>query len=63
MRYASARWNIYQREEVYRIYMTDALKAVGNLNRRYIDYFKAPEKRTSDEIISKLRQGLEKIGG
>ena len=63
MRYALARWNLYQREEVYRIYMTDALKAIGNLRIRYIDYFKPEETRTADEIIDHLRSGLERIGG
>ena len=63
MRYALARWNLYQREEVYRIYMTDAVKAMGNLQKRYIDYFKPEETRTAEEIIGNLKSGLERIGG
>lgn len=63
MRYASARWRLYQREEVYRIYVTDSLKVLGNLNMRYIDNFKPEETRTPDEIIEHLKSGLEKIGG
>lgn len=63
MRYALARWNLYQREETYRIYMTDALKALGNLNIRYIDYFKPVDTRTADDVIASLRAGLERIGG
>lgn len=63
MRYALARWNLYLREEVYRIYMTDAVKYMGNLNMRYIDYFKPIETRTPEDIIENIRAGLERIGG
>lgn len=51
------------REEVYRIYMTDAVKYMGNLNTRYIDYFKPIETRTPEDIIANIRAGLERIGG
>ncbi len=63
MRYAGARWELYQRDEAYRIYVTDALKVVGHLNIRYIDYFKKTESRTGDEIIQDLKSGLARIGG
>jgi hypothetical protein len=43
--------------------MTDAVKFMGNLNTRYIDYFKPVETRTPDDIIGNIRAGLEKIGG
>ena len=43
--------------------MTDAMKHLGNLNIRYIDHFKPEETRTPDEIISKIRSGIERIGG
>ena len=43
--------------------MTDSLKAIGNLNKRYIDYFKPEETRTAEEIIGNLKSGLERIGG
>lgn len=43
--------------------MTDAVKFMGNLNIRYIDYFKPIETRTPEDIIANIRAGLEKIGG
>lgn len=43
--------------------MTDAVKAMGNLQKRYIDYFKPEETRTAEEIIGNLKSGLERIGG
>ena len=49
-----------QREELYQIYVTDALKAIGNLNIRFIDYFKPEETRTAEEIIDSIKQ---KLGG
>lgn len=63
MRYALARWRLYQREEAYRIYVTDSLKAFGKFEVRYIDYFKPEEKRTAEDIIGHIRAGLEEIGG
>lgn len=63
MRYALARWNLYQRDEVYRIYVTDALKWYGKFETRYIDIFKPEETRTAEDIINRLRSGLEKVGG
>ena len=49
-----------QREELYQIYVTDALKVIGNLNIRFADYFKPEEKRTADEIIDGIKK---KLGG
>ena len=43
--------------------MTDAVKYMGNLNTRYIDYFKPIETRTPEDIIANIRDGLERIGG
>ena len=63
MRYALARWRLFQREEAYRIYVTDSLKVYGKFDARYIDYFKPEEKRTAEDIIGKIRSGLQEIGG
>lgn len=63
MRYALARWRLYQREEAYRIYVTDSLKVYGKFDTRYIDYFRPEEKRTAEDIIDKIRTGLQEIGG
>ena len=64
MRYALARWSIFQREEVYRIYVTDALMVFGKFERRYIDFF-APEvndDRSADDIINRIKSGLQNLG-
>lgn len=53
---------MYQREQVYRIYVTDALKILGGLNERYIDVFKPVETRTAEEIINHIKAGLKKGG-
>lgn len=51
-----------QREELYQIYVTDSLKAIGHLNRRFADYFNKPKKeeRTAEEIIDGIKK---KLGG
>ena len=43
-----------RKEELYRIYITDALKEYLHLNIRYADLFKPQETRTAKEIISRL---------
>lgn len=64
MRYALARWSIYQREEVYRIYVTDALKEFGKFERRYVDLFEpeVQDDRTADEVINRIKSGLQNLG-
>ena len=61
MRYVLARLKVYHREEAYRIYVTDSLRALGNLNVRYVDVIKPQkiETRTSDEIIDHIRGELK----
>ena len=63
MRYAEARYLIYNREFSYRIYVTDALKVLGGLNIRFADLFKPEETRTAGEIIGGIRNKLQKMGG
>ena len=62
MRYVMARAEEMQREQAYRIYVTDALKAglLGRNAQRYVDIFKPEEKRTAGEIIKGIR---DKLGG
>lgn len=44
------------------MYITDSLKAIGRLNRRFADYFEKPKKgkeRTAEEIIDSIKKKLE----
>lgn len=61
MRYVNARYENNQRDLAYRFYVTDALKIIGGLNVHYSDFFKPEEKRSADEIINKIKDGLNKI--
>ena len=57
---------MWEREETYRIYVTDALKALGNLNARYFDWVNDDvpvETRTSAEIIGGIKDKLRNLGG
>jgi hypothetical protein len=63
MRYVIARFNQYQREEAYRIYITDSLKVYLGLNTRYADLFAPEETRTADEIIGGIKDKLRQLGG
>lgn len=64
MRYVSARFTHCQREEAYRIYVTDALKALGGLDIRYADIvYGETETRTADEIIDNITSKIIKMGG
>ena len=60
MRYVLARIKQESRDEAYRFYVTDALKALGGFDKRYADIieFKPPETRTPDEIIANIRSKL-----
>lgn len=64
MRYVAARYEQEQRDRAYRFYVTDALKAIGNLNLRYADIIKddAVEDADPDEIISRIRGKLKRLG-
>lgn len=63
MRYAQARYEKNTRDWAYRVYVTDSLKVIGGLNIRYADLFKPEEKRTAEEIIGNIKDGLNKLGG
>jgi len=54
--------DLYEEDKAYRIYVTDALKIIGSLNGRYIDFIKAKrakvETRTPEEIIATIRRKI-----
>lgn len=59
MRYVLSRYKLYQREEAYRIYVTDALKGYLGLNTRLYDIiYPKIETRTSESIIEGIRRKL-----
>ena len=63
MRYVSARLEQNLREDAYRIYVTDALKALGGFDTRYFDLIEMKptieETRTPEEIIERIRSKLK----
>lgn len=66
--YCAAKVHETDRDMVYRIYVTDTLKAIlsrlgVNLNMRYYDALrlKPEETRTADEIISNITDKLRKL--
>lgn len=65
MRYVLARIDQNNRDEAYRIYVTDALKAIGGFDSRFVDLlnYKLPkeETRTPDEIINKIRGRINEL--
>ena len=65
MRYVESRCREYDRDEAYRIYVTDSLKLIGHLNIRYFDMVKpgVEETRTAEEIIDSISAKLAKAGG
>lgn len=65
MRYVESRCVEHDREEAYRIYVTDALKLMGKLNLRYFDMVSpgVEETRTSEEIVDSISAKLKKAGG
>lgn len=68
MRYAIARFKTEQRNLAYRIYITDSLKAIGRLDRRYIDSIADDFKETlepsesAEDIISRIQNGVNNLG-
>lgn len=51
---------------MYRYYITDALKAIGQLNNRYYDIVHGKtveETRSAEEIIEHLSNGLDRLAG
>lgn len=52
-----------QKVELYRMYVTDALKAAYHLNFRYKEYFDKPETRSAEEIKNSIKDKLKNLGG
>lgn len=65
MRYVEARIDEKNREEAYRIYVTDSLKALGGFGARYADIFdtKPIETRTEAEIVDSIKDKLSAVRG
>lgn len=63
MRYVSAKKEEKTKAEIYRIYVSDCLRALINndSNPRYIDMIKPQpiETRTADEIINDVKNKLQ----
>lgn len=69
MRYVSARYRLYQREEIYRIYVSDALRMISEstakfgggeyVTARLIDIYEPAKRdeRGADEIIADTING------
>lgn len=68
MRYAVTRFKTEQRNIAYRIYITDSLKAIGRLDRRYFDSIADDFRKTlkpsesAEDIISRIQNGVNKLG-
>ena len=65
MRYVKAKCTEADKAETYRIYVTDALKIMGNLNLRYADMVAPPpeETRSAEEIKQSIKDKLAQLGG
>ena len=70
MRYVESRYKLFDREEAYRIYVTDAIRLFGKINVRYYDLFKQGKQMTEEEaqqsaedIKKRIKTGLNKLGG
>jgi len=60
-------YNLYTEEKIYRMYVTDVLRA-GKDYPRWIDlveqaYDRDENKETAEEIVSRLSERLDKLGG
>lgn len=69
MRYVNSCYKQQTNEEIYRIYVTDFLSGVGHLEHRYYDIINNPiadnsnvAEETSEEVISRMRDKIERIG-
>jgi hypothetical protein len=68
MRYAVARFKTEQRDLAYRIYITDSLRAIGRLDRRYFDSIADDFRKTlkpsesAEDIISRIQNGVNNLG-
>ena len=60
MRYVLARYERDRAEKMYRIYVSEGLRHLANLNKSYMDLLKKKEidTRSSEEIIEGIRNKL-----
>jgi hypothetical protein len=65
MRYVVARAHCEDRDEAYRIYVAESLRALTGLKKGYRDLLDdgVEETRTSEEIVSSISDKLSRIGG
>ena len=68
MRYVMARFESEFQQSAYRIFVTEYLKVIGRFEgqsyRDVLSNFHKPiETRTSEEIISDIKDKLDKFGG
>lgn len=65
MRYFASKYEQYSHDQIYRIYMSEMLKAITGSNVRYSDLIETKQPadtRTSGEIIANMKSKLKKIG-
>lgn len=59
-------YNLYTEDKIYKMYVTDVLRA-GRDIPRWIDLIEQSygdeNKETAEEIVSRLSEGLDKLGG
>jgi len=65
LRYVISRSKESEREEAYRIYVTKGIELFVHMNIPYTELIKPTEQkeeRSSEEIISSIKQGLGALG-
>lgn len=69
MRYVEARIETTMRDETYRIYITDVLKALAGVSVRYVDLLPGstqsienPEEKAT-EIKEGMKEKIKRLGG
>ena len=59
-------YNLYTEDKIYKMYVTDVLRA-GRDIPRWIDLIEQSygdeNKETAEEIVSRLSEGLDRLGG
>lgn len=57
----AARADDWKEERLYKLYITDSLRAIGQLDARWADLIRRPieEKRTGAEIANGIKEKLE----
>lgn len=70
MRYVESRYELQTRDNAYRIYISDALKCIGGLDKRYYDMIHQNEQISEEDaeemekdIYNHMDNILRNIGG